>query len=767
MGMKHIKIKRAFSKILISYLIVLLLPLVLVGILMEYTNNKTAEDCKRAIHSGLQKEVLQFEHEIDTMEDAAKKLYANNRLRYIAQQDGMQWGDKNISKVLEFHEELNHLFMQSDFYQDYALILSNGYIFRNAGITMGKEAFFNYYRSYEELDYERWAEESFMRAEPFFFPMQRIQVNDWAAEYLTFCYPVAVLGSRDITASLQLLIPRKRLEHLFLSRTDEEGAGVYLFDRNGQCILTLGKAGEPEAFYHQLDLKNSQGDLECELDGRTWMVCHQRSEKSGLTLVFAAPSSQVLEASYSFRNLSIFLMVLLFAIELYLGISFARKYAMPIRNVLSNIERFMTEEKSGIQEKQEEKPVGDAPANEYEYLEDQVEKLLITGRKRREILRKNKLHEKLNYLSLLFHGEFQSHELAVEEAKNTGICFTGNLFSVCSLTGGEGLQEALEHLEEPWKSAVAAVRSQNEGKAELLWQFTGLLSDQEYLEFMESFYQALAQKVEGLRMGCGGCYSDLTDLDDSFRQAAYCLRYAKRRELFFADYASVTEERNDPWYPRELEEKLRNTVKNGNEETIGQIMEKICQENIRKRSLEIRMETVLRNQMIATLITIGKDMILGKRLDEYLRDLYKEKSLSDMLSKLEEIFKEICRDSQMTKKPQEELYAERLNQYLEDNYGDKMLSVCMAAEAFSLSEGYFSRFFKKMMGRSFSDCLEELRLKKAKELMRDTEATMEEIAGKVGYGNDATFRRAFKRVYGIAPNQWKQTMKEEDGERNG
>lgn len=757
------KLKRAFSSILVSYLIVLLLPVVLVGILMEYTKNKTEEDCKSAIQSGLQREILQFEHEIDTMEDAAQKLYANNRLRYLAQQEGMQWGDKNIPEVLELHKELNHLFMQSDFYQDYALILSNGYVFRNAGITVGKEAFFRYYRSYEELDYERWAEESFLRTEPFFFPMQKMKVNSWSTEYLTFSYPVAVLGSRDITASLQLLIPKEPLERLFLSSTDEKDAGFYLFDRDGSCILTLGNAIESEALYDQLDLEKRQGDRECVLDGRKWMVCHQKGGDSGLTFVFAAPSSQVLEASYSFRNLSVFLMILLLGAELYLGISFARQYAMPIRNVLANIERFMTEEKSSGKEAAEEQKE-EEPLNEYEYLEEQVEKLLITGRNRREILHKNRLHEKLNYLSLLFHGEFQSHELAVEEAKNAGIQFQGKLFCVFAVTGGEGLSEVLNDLKEPWKTAVAAVRSQKEGEAELLIQVDDQISEQAYGEFIEGFYKMLSEKAQDVSMGCGGCYSDLTDLDDSFRQAVYCLRYAKKSETPWADYTSVTEERNDPWYPRELEEKLRNTVKNGKEETIGEIMEKIRQENLRKRSLEIRMETVLRNQLIATLIVIGKDMILEKRLDEYLRELYKEKSLSDMLSKLEEIFKEICRDGQLTKKPQEELYAERLNQYLEENYGDKMLSVCMAAEAFSLSEGYFSRFFKRIMGRSFSDCLEELRLTKAKDLMRDTEDTMEEIAGKVGYGNDATFRRAFKRVYGVAPNQWKQTIKEQDQE---
>ena len=547
---------------------------------------------------------------------------------------------------------------------------------------------------------------------------------------------------------------------MFSSLTEAgDEAGLYIFDETGDCIVSVNGAVLPQDLYGALDQQKEQGDMECSFQGKQWIVVWQKGLADGLTFAFTAPSREVLESVYSFQALSVFLVILLLIVELYLGVSFARKYAMPIRNVLSNIERFMIEEGAGKGEPAAEKE----RLNEYEYLEDRVEKLIVTSRNHWDTLQKSKLHERLNYLSLLFHGEFQSHDLAVAEAENAGIFFKGRQFSVFVAAGGSGLSEALESLEGPLSEAVAAVRGQTEDEMYLLMQFGGGLPEPDYKEFIESFYHALSEMIEGrLQMGCGSCYQDLTDIDDSYLQAVYCLRYAGREGLGYAEYGSVTEERNDPWYPRELEEKLRNTVKNGSEEAITEIMAKMREENLQKRSLEMRMEAVFKNMLIATLISIGRDMILEKRLDEYLRDLYKEKSLPDMLSRLEEIFKEICRESQMTKKSQEDMYAERLNQYVTENYTDNMLSICMAAEAFSLSEGYFSRFFKRIMGKSFSDCLEELRLNKAKEFMRDTEDTVEEIAGKVGYGNGATFRRAFKRVYGISPNQWKQSCREQN-----
>lgn len=68
----------------------------------------------------------------------------------------------------------------------------------------------------------------------------------------------------------------------------------------------------------------------------------------------------------------------------------------------------------------------------------------------------------------------------------------------------------------------------------------------------------------------------------------------------------------------------------------------------------------------------------------------------------------------------------------------------------------FSIFFKETMGKSFSSYLEKLRLEKAKKLIAEGKWDMETIAQMVGYGSSATFRRAFKRAYGIAPSAWKE-----------
>lgn len=73
-------------------------------------------------------------------------------------------------------------------------------------------------------------------------------------------------------------------------------------------------------------------------------------------------------------------------------------------------------------------------------------------------------------------------------------------------------------------------------------------------------------------------------------------------------------------------------------------------------------------------------------------------------------------------------------------------------QPFGLSESYFSLFFKETMGKTFGSYLEGVRLEKAKRLIAQGNFDLEKISEMVGYSSSATFRRAFKRAYGVAPS---------------
>jgi len=86
---------------------------------------------------------------------------------------------------------------------------------------------------------------------------------------------------------------------------------------------------------------------------------------------------------------------------------------------------------------------------------------------------------------------------------------------------------------------------------------------------------------------------------------------------------------------------------------------------------------------------------------------------------------------------------------------DTIQSLNDAACAAGFSEYYFSRLFKNVMDRGFSDFLNEVRLKKAEILLADPDITITEAAHRSGFNSISTFNRVFRSVKGCSPGRFR------------
>lgn len=73
------------------------------------------------------------------------------------------------------------------------------------------------------------------------------------------------------------------------------------------------------------------------------------------------------------------------------------------------------------------------------------------------------------------------------------------------------------------------------------------------------------------------------------------------------------------------------------------------------------------------------------------------------------------------------------------------------AEKFNISKYHFSRAFKQHMGMNFSDYINHMRLKLAKELLKYTNQTVNDIAFTCGFNDVSYFIRIFKKMEGYTP----------------
>ena len=86
---------------------------------------------------------------------------------------------------------------------------------------------------------------------------------------------------------------------------------------------------------------------------------------------------------------------------------------------------------------------------------------------------------------------------------------------------------------------------------------------------------------------------------------------------------------------------------------------------------------------------------------------------------------------------------------------DSSLSLSKISEEFHISENYFSFLFKKEVSEN-SVYLEKLRMAKAKELVLESSISISELYQYTGYNNAASFRRAFKKKFGVSPKEMRE-----------
>lgn len=94
--------------------------------------------------------------------------------------------------------------------------------------------------------------------------------------------------------------------------------------------------------------------------------------------------------------------------------------------------------------------------------------------------------------------------------------------------------------------------------------------------------------------------------------------------------------------------------------------------------------------------------------------------------------------------------------YLSRNFTDPTLMLQDAAKAAGMSHSRFSTVFSQEMGVTFTEYLTNLRMAKAKELLRATQLRSSEISSAVGYSDRHYFSYLFKKNTGMTPSEFRE-----------
>lgn len=96
----------------------------------------------------------------------------------------------------------------------------------------------------------------------------------------------------------------------------------------------------------------------------------------------------------------------------------------------------------------------------------------------------------------------------------------------------------------------------------------------------------------------------------------------------------------------------------------------------------------------------------------------------------------------------------RALEYIDAHFTEN-ITLAQVSNQVNFNYSYFSRMFKKQVGKSFVQYVTEKRMNLAVQLLSDPEIKIYEIAYKVGYEESKHFTKTFKNYFGVSPDKFR------------
>lgn len=218
-------------------------------------------------------------------------------------------------------------------------------------------------------------------------------------------------------------------------------------------------------------------------------------------------------------------------------------------------------------------------------------------------------------------------------------------------------------------------------------------------------------------------------------------------------YSDRLSARDGYYFPYAVEERLTQSLRAGDGQAVEDVLSLLQTENFVRRSqmqrLNRRIVEILSAQTGAVVEENADLMALNELAFDYKGDC------ESYFEALNTLCQALCSEATQQKSARRSENVKAIEEYIRKNYRNPSLGLAMVSAEFNLSEGYLSAIFKKETGTNFAEYLEQLRVKAACVLLEDG-CKVSDLPERVGYNSIQSFRRAFKRVMGVSPSEYRE-----------
>lgn len=732
--------QNAVFRFLISYLLVLVVPMLIVSMGFQVAFRIVENNLKVTHINMLQRSADVIENELLDMETMALQVANASSILDMASQSR---GDGNyIMTALDALEDFT-LYLN---YQDIELMKSkSAYIyFRNTDLVMFEKSYYKpeIFKPYLEkwgISYEDWQEK--MQDSELVAPEFGRMGEGFA---YVFPFSKRMFGERQGVIVFQIdenmLFEKMR----FINNLDsQETYLVEILDASGEQLwvsntLEQFPSLEPEEL--------QEGYLEKE----GLSIIAARSETLNWYYVLALPVQESLAELAALKNTVLLLMVAAVLGSMVLSLIQAVKKGKPVEEALQALT-----------------PEGEAP-EQYANLGTAVSGMVKRHEDILEEAEKNRFRLQKNFFDELLNAGFSTEAQLRTEAEKLGVdidnqiyqtayvqLFSENDFSTVdaqTINEIKILSQLMKtHMRENCGNNVWFHKKNYNSEIAI---FAIDHMEEDVIDFIQETMEWMRQECQvEISSGIGGTCNNLLLIWRSMEEAAIALENCTRENPVIGYHADLVNS-SEYYFPAIAEEKLKECLSAGQWQETKDILTLLETENCGNRSLR-RSQFIKLNRRIMDLLGLVWKQEELKEKAFWLNEVFMQPEIAgeEYFQRLRQLCRKICNDNVEKKQEQRGLLVEEIKEYIREHYCEPDMGLSRVGGEFRMSESYLSTLFKEQSGGNFADYVEALRIERACELLQNTDNTVNDVAEAVGYNSVQSFRRAFKRVKGVSPKE--------------
>ena len=724
-------------KMVTSYSIFLLIILVLFIFLYRSTINNARDSYDQQNETTLVSNAELFESDLNVMEVYCRQLLQNDTFRKVMNYENTYY------PFTEMGNELQNS-LATNVYAEALLPLKESFVYfpetdyvLNPTYFISAKRFYNWIQKYPASEKDLWY--SYMTEPEYqnrFLPMDQFMPN-YSEKYYMYIIDLNDLYYMDAHAKVCFIFEQDKMADLFDCVEMDSSNFLFSVAADGSMVLSINPSEEfSPAELMTMDF--DKGYAHITLDGQQLTIGKYRSDNTGYSYYFSFPSYRAAAGLGGTQLLFIFLALLALLIGGSLVYYFSRRNVRPIIELGQELQTAVEVQKNLQEVVDSQRPI----------ICTSYVRQLLSGTATSE----DEVTYMENYLGIADSSYYNVLYIVYYNnfGDNTETALPGGVESVEELE--KIIETALEnffgtplfYFSPSDRTYSVLLHCSKDDEKDLILKINNcILRLHDYLLDTYDIW---------LFAGIGRNTDSLMSVWECYQQASEAVSYTTKNYIFFP-YEFIKKDSNVFYYPPEISTKLIHFISTGNTPQVLELFNLIHQENIEERSLPVNLLKYLlsdiRNTLLKARFALPQDAdpeavkVLDERFNEHLTF----KLCEDLALSLCNLF---------GNKEDDTTLSATIEKYIKENYKDPSLGLNKISDEFQISESYFSHMFKEKTGVNFSTYLENIRMTEAARLIKETDVSLNELYIAVGYNNSNTFRRAFKKVYGVTPSAMRE-----------